>query len=935
MRLMREETPCLEGKSGETALSMDVREIAVGQRWMSDAEPELGLGRITELGGGRVTIEFPASDERRIFALGNAPLRRVRFVSGDMIEHSDQRRLKVDAVENSEKGLLSYVCRGERICETELAANIRFSRPEDRLLAGIADSNFTWELRAEALRWRARLAASPARGLKGGRIDLLPHQMATAGEVADRPLPRVLLADEVGLGKTIEASLIAHRLLWTGRIARILVIVPESLVHQWFVELYRRFNLLFTIIDASAWEASAAGENPFLDAQWVIISEDFLVSQDKVVGKALAANWDLLIVDEAHHLEWRPEEASMAYKVVEKLAAAIPRLLLLTATPEQLGQAGHFARLRLLDPQRFGDLTAFRAEAAGYKEVADLVEKLETRNGPNITRTAFSKEAGHLAAAKRILDRWPTRKGGSRQLAEVIDDLIDLGGPGRVWFRTTRAQLTGFPERRAVLHPLSTKDPDAAWTERVRWLADLLSDLEGEKVLLITHSMEDVERLAEDLVKIINVQQAVFHQGLNLTQRDRNAAYFAGKEGARLLICSEIGSEGRNFQFAHHLVLFDLPAEPELLEQRIGRLDRIGQKEAIAIHIPYQQASSEEVLLRWYHEGLDAIEHSLPTGHGFAQSFRLQLKQLMQAPYDAKAVDALVGQTREAMEKFRVQLEDGRDRLLGLRAESKARGEHLIEVIRKEEKSEAFRAFALDLLDHLGVTVDRHSADRVRLTPGPMQKEVMPGLPEDGLMATFIRKEALAREDMVFISSDHPFVDTALERLLGSEEGNAGFAIWEEAGFDGLLLEAHYTFGTVAPRNLQVERFLDPTPLRVVVDHYGKAFEADYSLEDLKDGDIRPLVERGPTRNKLIPRMLSEGEKVAEGEVEQRRKAALETMEQSFAHEIDRMRILQQVNGLIRIEEIERLENQRNSLREVLTRVHPTLDAVRVIWCRS
>lgn len=94
---------------------------------------------------------------------------------------------------------------------------------------------------------------------------------------------------------------------------------------------------------------------------------------------------------------------------------------------------------------------------------------------------------------------------------------------------------------------------------------------------------------------------ALFHEGMDMVERDRAAAFFAdAEEGAQALICSEIGGEGRNFQFAHHLVLFDLPLDPEVLEQRIGRLDRIGQTETIRIHIPYQAGGPERLPYRWY-----------------------------------------------------------------------------------------------------------------------------------------------------------------------------------------------------------------------------------------------------------------------------------------------------------------------------------------------
>src|SRR5439155_5719448 len=140
---------------------------------------------------------------------------------------------------------------------------------------------------------------------------------------------------------------------------------------------------------------------------------------------------------------------------------------------------------------------------------------------------------------------------------------------------------------------------------------DLLQKLEPEKVLLICRTVEKVEAIDEALRRHTSIKTGIFHEGLTLLQRDRNAAWFGEPEGARLLLCSEIGSEGRNFQFAHHLVLFDVPLNPGLLEQRIGRLDRIGQTETIRIHVPYVESSSEACIVGWYHRGLDAFETSL------------------------------------------------------------------------------------------------------------------------------------------------------------------------------------------------------------------------------------------------------------------------------------------------------------------------------------
>ena len=145
------------------------------------------------------------------------------------------------------------------------------------------------------------------------------------------------------------------------------------------MELLRRFNLLFSIFDEErciSIEQGEPGANPFLDSQLVICSAAFLAGRPARAAQAVAAGWDLLVVDEAHHLEWSREQASPQYALVEALARQTPGVLLLTATPQQLGPEGHFARLRLLDPDRYADLDRFLEESAHYEEVAKAVDRL-------------------------------------------------------------------------------------------------------------------------------------------------------------------------------------------------------------------------------------------------------------------------------------------------------------------------------------------------------------------------------------------------------------------------------------------------------------------------------------------------------------------------------------------------------------------------------
>ncbi|HMO66865.1 MAG TPA: SNF2-related protein, partial [Verrucomicrobiota bacterium] len=247
--------------------------FVAGQRWVSDAEPELGLGMVVSADQGRVAIRFPAADEQRLYAIESAPLRRVTYQPGDALRTRGGAAMTVAAVTAAD-GLLTYrTSNGAAVPESELADALSFGSPDERLLHGRADEWRAFDLRREALALRHRRRQSPVRGFVGGRMDLIPHQLDIAQEVASRHAPRVLLADEVGLGKTIEACLITHRLLLSGRAARVLVLVPEPLVHQWFVELLRRFNLWFALFDeerCAAIEGANPDANPFLDDQLVL-----------------------------------------------------------------------------------------------------------------------------------------------------------------------------------------------------------------------------------------------------------------------------------------------------------------------------------------------------------------------------------------------------------------------------------------------------------------------------------------------------------------------------------------------------------------------------------------------------------------------------------------------------------------------------------------
>ena len=889
---------------------------------MSNSEPELGLGMIEKCEFGRVEVYFPAADERRQYATESAPLRRVRFAPGDTIALRDGSEAVVAAVEEK-SGLLAYQTEQGEVPEALLSDATSFSRPEDRLFAGQVDELHTFDLRVQALRRRCELRQSQVRGFVGGRVDLLPHQMSIATDVAARLVPRVLLADEVGLGKTIEAGLVLHRLHLTGRAARILILLPEALVNQWFVELLRRFNLLFSIFDEDRCESIVEHDeaaNPFLDSQLVICDVGFLAKNPERAGQAVAAGWDLLVVDEAHHLEWSPEAPGEQYTLVEQLAQRTPGLLLLTATPQQLGPEGHFARLRLLDPDRYSDLAKFLDESSHYEQVARALDRLLAGDALSAAdRKLFTSQSPRVAAH--------LNDGGSSE--RLVGELLDAFGTGRVMFRNTRAALTGFPKRKAHLVEL----PDGGELDaKVRWLAAFLKKHAKEKVLLICKTRKLVEQIVELLQREIAVNAGVFHEGLTLIQRDRNAAYFSEEDGARVLLCSEIGSEGRNFQFAHHLVLFDLPENPELLEQRIGRLDRIGQTATIHIHVPHLPGTAGEVLAKWYHDGLDAFEHH-PHGAGeIAAAVRKELDALC-GKFSAKKLAALVKKTKEQHAKLTRKLERGNDRLLELNSCKPAVAAETIRHIRAADADASFREFCVDLFDHFGVQVDDHSANAYLLKPGHLLTDAFPALPEEGITITFDRPRALSREDLVLMSGDHPILTGALDLLLCSEGGNSAFGVWKGSGSEAILLEILTVAECAAPASLHMDRFLPPLPIRVVVDHSLADHSADARLAaaKLEKADIFRLLDRGPMKQKLLPAMLAAAQAIAARQLPALIQSATKEMTTQLDAEIERLETLRSINDHVRPEEIEMLRGQRAALHAAIASTRLRLDAVRLI----
>ena len=912
-----------------------------GQRWISNTESELGLGMILEVEFNRVTVLYLATGDKRVYARDNAPLTRVRFSEGDAVESVEYVKITVQQVLQNQ-GLLTYIGMDDegllhQIDEMELNHHIQFNKPQDRLFTGQFDPPAWFGLRYETWQRQQKHQQAKVKGLQGVRASLIPHQLYIAHHAANRVAPRVMLADEVGLGKTIEAGLIIHHRLINNLSRRVLILVPEPLMYQWLVEMLRRFNLRFSLLDETRC-MTYEEENPFSAEQLVLCSQQFFADFPDRQGQALDAGWDLVVVDEAHHLEWSEDAPSSDYLFVEQLALAVKGLILLTATPEQLGKESHFARLRLLDPDRFFSFAEYLREEQQFAPVAELANRLLSGELLSVDERIRLKNLLKHDNAEKLLDDFDGDSDSASVREELLNLLLDHHGTGRILFRNSRHTVKGFPDRQRHAYPLQGDAAHLADSPYLHWLVETLKRLGDEKALLICKHADTAIQLEQLLRHHVGHTAAVFHEGMSIVERDRAAAFFADEESrAQLLICSEIGSEGRNFQFVRHLILFDLPDNPDLLQQRIGRLDRIGQKHVIQLHIPFVEGSEQHILFRWYDEGLDAFRHNCSAAGQVAKLLKDQLIEALKLRTQ-DAVEDIVIKTRQLSRQIEEELHYGRDQLLELNSCRAKEASELIEQIKVNEADSSFWPYMEAMFDCYGVDVEYHSKDCHILWPSESLRIAhFPMLQDDGLTVTVSRDKALAREDMQFLTQEHPMVLAAMDLVLSSETGNAAVSIVKHPRLNSgqFLLELLFVVECSAPDHLQIGRFLPPTPLRILIDQNKQDLSAEVVHDSLVESgdnfDKAQITQFLNSQRAHIQSMIDFGQQQAQARMTALLAESSNQMIAAMTGEIKRMVRLKKINPSIKDQDIEQAKEMTMLSHECMQDAQLRLDAVRFV----
>lgn len=966
----------------------------LGQRWISDSESDQGLGTVVDLVGRFVTILYTATGESRQYAIKEAPLTRVIFSKGDVVPSHEGYSITIsDVIEDN--NLLTYV--GNRVDNNEevhlkemmLDHFIKFNKPHDRLINGQFDRLDWYQLRKASLNYQFQQQQSHLTGLTGARVSLIPHQLYIADEVGKRFAPRVLLADEVGLGKTIEAGLILHQQLVSGRAQRVLIVVPESLMHQWLVEMLRRFNLKFSIFDEERCQQYADGENPFSAEQLVLVNLNFLTSNPDQFENIASEDWDLMVVDEAHHLAWTKDSPSLEYQCIEILADHIPGVLLLTATPDQLGHESHFARLRLLDPNRFYDYQEFIEEEKDYGQIADAANSVLSQQdlSPQQQTTLTNLLAESDVSKDLVLlndQNAPTaQRHAVRQT--LLSQLLDRHGTGRILFRNSRNTISGFPERQLLATALDLPEQylqqlqeyivsdddenlltssvskqiftpeslyhldhqEQEWCDfdpRVNFLIDLLNDNRQEKILVICAHAQTAKDLEQALRVKEGIRAAVFHEGMSIFERDKAAAYFAQEEdSAQVLLCSEIGSEGRNFQFSHHLVLFDLPRNPDLLEQRIGRLDRIGQTQTIKIHVPYFEDSPQALLLNWYHQGLNAFEHTCVTARAVYDRFGREVMQTaLQGAWHKEAIANIISASHEMHLTIKAELEHGRDKLLELNSSGQGKAEQLVTDIEAQDNQHELAQYMFSVFDVFGLEQDDKADNSIALNPSEhMLSANFPCLSEDGATITFNRQTALSNENYQMLTWDHPMVRGAMDMILSDETGNASIAILTNPAIPvgTFFVECIFTLEAMAPSELQLGRFLPTEPVRILLDKNGNNL-SDKVGESVLDNQLSPVKKQTGLQlvkalKGQIPDLVEKAETFSKLKIEDMQQKALSSMTNSLDAEHKRLTALAVINPNVRQSELDFIRHQQEQLAHFISNAQLKFEAIRLIVVSS
>ncbi|WP_256830571.1 DEAD/DEAH box helicase [Paenibacillus sp. Pae15] len=441
----------------------------------------------------------------------------------------------------------------------------------------------------------------------------MEHQIETAKKVLTEMRGRAILADEVGLGKTIEAGLILKEYMIRGLVQKVLILVPASLVLQWVRELNQKFGI-----------PAVAQKKEYMWVQNdIVVASMDTAKRDPHRDIVLGIEYDMLIVDEAHKLK---NKKTTNYRFINELRKKY--CLLLTATPVQNDLKELYNLITLLKPGQLGGQDSFQSNYVVGKRIPKNEDQLQQELSKVMIRNRRSD--GNVSFTKRIVRNIPLQLSDEEQaLYDGVTDFVktryqESGGDIGSMLSLVTLQREVCSSRDAVFITLvnmfKKTDENSPLRQRIWELVEKIrgvkANTKAEKVLELIESINDKTiifteyRASQEYLlqylKEHKIPAVPYRGGMNRGKKDWMMDLFRGR--AQVLIATEAGGEGINLQFCHHMINFDLPWNPMRVEQRIGRVHRLGQKEDVKIYNLSTLGTIEEHILSLLHEKINMFE---------------------------------------------------------------------------------------------------------------------------------------------------------------------------------------------------------------------------------------------------------------------------------------------------------------------------------------
>lgn len=869
--------------------------------------PEPGTyGILRNRQGRRAEVIWdPGTDIGPLVTTDSGNLRRASLPPMVVRTDTGEAGLLMDPVEGSEppRWRVTFLSGMKTITESALRPNRSLDAPT-KFRSGEIGRYKKFRLALVTRRNRIAHLHDDLVSLGSTRLDVMPHQVGVVHRVVTSYPHRFLLCDEVGLGKTIEAGLVLKELRTRGLGERCLIVVPPNLLRQWQFELKSKFNETFAIINTATVRHLKASEgfdgNPFARFDSVLVSESW-VTNPKWAKLAAEADWDMVVVDEAHHARSRDggSRTTRLYRLVRQLAdpehLGDRAALFLTATPMQLETHELYSLIEMLDPALFPTEQHFERYKQEVSGLSRLVERLsggwpldgesddgdaqmrslETitshldRSSDEVLKLLEGGEGDRLRlcddlAQRHLLSeimvrnrkavvggfmprrafRWPVHlTQAEREALDAVEDYVQHGfaraegtrenavGFVMVIFQklmasSIRALSRSLAKRRdrltagtsvtanvpdleqavtedesaeaavvaaanaeeaeeldALVQMLEALQTDSKGDEFVRRLDELFAEEPDAKVLVFTEFRETQTYLKERLEEYgqrhgVEVGVHLFHGQLGALQKDQEVERFRTGQGAQVLISTEAGGEGRNFQFCHHLVNYDLPWNPMRVEQRIGRLDRIGQEHVVHVFNLYTEGTIEERVLDVLERRINAFEDTVGGLDPILGEAEADLRKILrQAPATR---DAAIQKWAEKIERNVVVARRASSQMADFIMDTKSFRREIAERLAEggagigpEEQQAFMLALLADVKTHIQQDGDHFALTFHEPFRGNHQREFfIDGNRRWGVFRPDVRRDA---EHIEFFAFGHPIVESIVEDvLLDSYEGVTG-----------------------------------------------------------------------------------------------------------------------------------------------------------------